>query len=272
MPHTACIEFLQWALPRLGFSWPGFRRVHRQVCRRVGARVQALHLSGPQAYQAYLASHPDEWATLDSLCRITTSRFMRDPPVFEALGANVLPALATAAAEQGAGALRAWSVGCASGEEPYSLALLWQIEVQPRYPSLELRVVASDADPHLVERARRARFRRSSVKDVPAAWLQRAFDRSGEWFTLRDAYRLPVTFQVQDVRAALPEGAFDLILCRNLVFTYFDDAGRRRALERLLGALRAGGVLVIGAREELPGGVPQLRPWEGARGVYIKQQ
>ncbi len=231
-------------------------------------RLQELHLPGPEAYRAYLESHPDEWATLDSFCRITTSRFMRDPPVFDALGESVLPTLATAALERGAEELRAWSVGCASGEEPYSLSLLWHIMLQPRYPSLGMRIVASDADEQLVGRALLARFRRSSLKHVPTAWLQRAFGHSGEWFTLLEEYRARVTFQVQDVRAELPRGGFDFIMCRNLAFTYFDEDGQRSALERLLAVLRPGGALVIGARERLPPHGAELRPWEGAPGIH----
>jgi chemotaxis protein methyltransferase CheR len=71
----ACVEFLQWALPRLGLRWAGFRKVRRQVCRRVRRRAAVLGLPDLEAYRTYLDDHPDECAVLDGLTPITISRF-----------------------------------------------------------------------------------------------------------------------------------------------------------------------------------------------------
>jgi chemotaxis protein methyltransferase CheR len=149
-----CAEFLQWALPRRDLSWPGFRRVHRQVCRRIAARLGALRLPDCAAYRDYLATHPDEWATLDTFCRIPISRFVRERAVFERLASDVLPPLAAAAVARGVVELRCWSAGCASGEEPYTLAMLWGLLLAGRYSGLALRVIATDIDEQLLERAR----------------------------------------------------------------------------------------------------------------------
>src|SRR3990170_353348 len=89
-----CREFLEWELPRLSLAWPGFRRVHRQVCRRIAQRLEVLSLGDCGAYRAYLEGHADEWTLLDSLCRISVSRWWRDEAVFEGLGSEVLPELA----------------------------------------------------------------------------------------------------------------------------------------------------------------------------------
>ena len=91
MKNTECIAFLQWALPRLALRWRGFRRVRGQVCKRIDHRIRALGLSGPAAYMAYLNDQSSEWAMLDTLCRISISRFYRDRPVFDYLGGTVLP-------------------------------------------------------------------------------------------------------------------------------------------------------------------------------------
>jgi chemotaxis protein methyltransferase CheR len=115
--HDAEVEFLQWALPRLGLRWAGFRRVRGQVRRRVRRRVAALGLEDLDAYRAYLDAHPEEWEVLDALTPITISRFYRDRDVFARLEDDVLPALASAAAAAGRDGLRCWSAGCASGEE-----------------------------------------------------------------------------------------------------------------------------------------------------------
>ncbi len=261
MSGTTCGEFLQWALPQLRLSWGGFRRVHRQVCRRIAARVAGLHLADCLAYRQYLETHPAEWTVLDSFCRIPISRLVRERLVFERLASDVLPTLAEAAAARGAAELRCWSAGCASGEEPYSLAILWQLVLAPRFPALSLRVTATDVDEQLLERARAAIYRRSSLREVLDEWIAAAFTLCDGLYALRPEFRAAVQFHQQDVRRLLPVGLFDLVLCRYVAFTYFDESLQRRTLERLLTVLRPGGALVIGLKERLPSGVEGIEPW-----------
>lgn len=94
MKDTECREFLDWALPRMGFRRAGFQRVRGQVCKRVGRRLHELGLPDPGAYRRLLATEPGEWSKLDSFCRITISRFCRDRQVFEWLKQTALPDLA----------------------------------------------------------------------------------------------------------------------------------------------------------------------------------
>jgi chemotaxis protein methyltransferase CheR len=270
MAQSGCATFLQWALPRLGLTWPGFRRVHHQVCKRIGRRLQALRLPDPAAYRVYLETHPEEWAILDSYCRISVSRLVRDCLVFMELGRVVIPALVAAAHRRGEHRLRCWSAGCASGEEPYSLSILWRTELAPRFPTTSFTVLATDVDARLLEWARAARYRRSSLREVPPAWLEAAFERRGHLRMLRPAFREGVEFVAQDIRRDMPPGPFDLILCRNLVFTYFDAPSQRRTLARMLAVLRPEGALVIALRERLPGGATGLEPWRSTLGVYRK--
>ena len=88
--------------------------------------------------------------------------------------------------------------------------------------------------------------------------LETAFVRDGEQFRVRDELRAGVEFHRQDIREVMPEGPFDLVLCRNLAFTYFDEDGQREVLRGIDERLVAGGYLVVGAHESLPGGVPDL--------------
>ncbi|MGA2715516.1 MAG: CheR family methyltransferase, partial [Bryobacteraceae bacterium] len=146
MQDAECIAFLQWALPRLHMRWPGFRKVRRQVCNRVARRAASLGLSGSSAYQAYIEMRPEEWSCLDELCRISISRFYRDKAVFEHLAGNELPSIASAAVQRGAAGIRAWSAGCCAGEEPYTLMLIWQLMLRPKFTGLALSVLATDID------------------------------------------------------------------------------------------------------------------------------
>lgn len=263
--------FLRWALPHIGLTWSGFRRVRRQVWRRIGRRIAELRLSGPAAYRAYLESHPEEWATFDACCRIPISRFFRDREVFDRLGADVLPSLAEAALRRGDQQLRLWSAGCASGEEPYSIALLWRFGLAPRFPTLGFYVLATDVEEPLLARARAGRYRRSSLREFPRQWLDAAFTTSGQWFDVRPEYRAAIDFRCGDLRRDLPDGVFDLILCRNLVCTYFDEPLQRRTLARMLTTLRPGGAFVIGRSERLPSGLPELVASAPALGIYRKR-
>src|SRR5262245_46489236 len=124
MKDADCVALLQWALPRLALRWEGFRNVRGQVCKRIARRTAELGLGPIAASRPYLEAHPEEWSFVEGLCRVTISRFFRDRGVFDRLRLEILPELAVARSE---GAVRAWSAGCASGEEPYTLAIVWQL-------------------------------------------------------------------------------------------------------------------------------------------------
>lgn len=262
------VAFMQACLPRLGLRWRGFRKVRRIVRRRLERRLAELGLPDLGAYRSRLDAHAEEWAVLDSLCWIPVSRFYRDRAVFEFLEQVVLPELSAAAVAQGRAALRGWSVGCAAGEEPYTLAIVWRRRVAPRFPGLALHVVATDVDPEAIAHAREAVYAPHMLRDLPLDLAARAFTSTPAGARLRAEYRQDVEFLVQDVRRAAPPGRFDLVLCRNLVFTYFDDATQRRVLARLVASLEPGGALVLGATETAPADRDGLVPWSARLRVY----
>ena len=271
MKDQECVHFLQWALPQLHLSWPGFRRVRRQICKRIDRRLRNLGLADIAAYQGFLTTHPGEWLQLDALCHITISRFYRDRGVFACLEQAVIPTLAEQARARGHHWFRVWSAGCCSGEEPYTLAILWHEKIKPRFSGIDLVIVATDADPIGLQRARRACYPFSSLKELPINWRKAAFiDRDGV-FCLKDRYRSGVAFMEQDVRHQIPEDRFDLVLCRNLVFTYFDEMLQRKILRRLEDCLRVGGALVLGKHEKIPGDMAGWLPWFNQYPIYRKQ-
>jgi chemotaxis protein methyltransferase CheR len=205
---------------------------------------------------------PEEWKALDCCCRVTISRFFRDREVFRVLQEDVLPDLAEKASTEGRTALLGWSAGCGSGEEAYTLSLLWRLpreegcgdSLSERFPGLTLRVTASDADPLLLERAANAMYPPGTLKELPGEWVLAAFQELEGRFRLRPEFRENVHFREMDIREANPDGTFDLILCRNLAFTYFEENLQIEVMERLLGCLRAAGFLVLGGHEKMPEG------------------
>jgi len=270
MKDEQCVRFLQWALPQLRMRWPGFRKVRGQVCKHLDQRIRDLGLAGVEDYQAYLGAHADEWGHLDPLCRITISRFYRDKGVFAELAQDVLPALLHRVQKRGDRVLRIWSAGCGSGEEPYTLALIWTMEFQTRFPDMTIDIVATDADPGMIRRARAARYEFSSLKELPEDWRNRAFSRAGDIYCLNPEYRRDIRFLMQDIRQQQPEGPFDLVLCRNLVFTYFDDALQLQIVRHMISGMHGSAVLVLGVHEHLPEGAQGLVVWSDKHRIYRK--
>ncbi len=253
MDDSECVEFLQWCLPTLRMRWPGFRKVRGQVCKRITRRITELELPDSSAYREYLDNHPDEWNKLESLCRVTISRFYRDRRVFDTLRSSVLPEIADLARVRGDKAVGFWSAGCASGEETYTLNILWKLHVDTTdRHAQELRIIATDSDTRLLERAQNGLYRKSSLGDMPDEMIEAAFEDRQASYQLNPVFKEGIKFLEQDIRARMPEGPFYLVLCRNLVFTYFEESLQRKLLEGITQRLVRGGFLVIGIHEALP--------------------
>lgn len=269
MTDLDCVGFLQWALPRLRMRWDGFRKVRRQVCKRIERRRRELGLIDLASYRSYLQERPEEWAVLDGLCRVTISRFYRDRRTFSSLERAVLPELAAGVLADKSKALGVWSVGCGSGEEPYTVALLWELALAHLFPLIRLEILATDSDPAMLRRARQACYGASSLKELPERWRKQGFVEREGVSCLRPEYKRSVRLLEHDVRAEPPGGPFSLILCRNLVFTYFEPDLQREVCRHFAASLLPHGALVIGGHEALPEVAP-FSPWPNAPSVYRK--
>jgi chemotaxis protein methyltransferase CheR len=240
--------------------WAGFRKVRNQVCKRLRRRIRTLQLTGLDEYREYLHRHHEEWRVVDQDCRITISRFFRDKQLWAVLAQRVLPELAARRTGGGnaphrrpaRGAVQCWSIGCAGGEEPYTLSALWEFCIKNDYPQAGIHILATDADPHQIERAQKGNYSLGTLKELPATWREHMFIKCDDRFELRPRLKVPVELAVHDIRTDPLHGRFDLVLCRNLVFTYFDEMLQTRILKNLSAHMQPHGVLVIGAHEALP--------------------
>jgi len=270
MRDDDCVAFLRWALPRMGLHWPGFRKVRGIVCKRIDRRLRALGIATSLGYREFLDDHAGEWEQLRSLCSIPISRFYRDRTVFAAIEDMVLPALATAAQARGDHALSCWSVGCASGEEPYTLSILWQLRLAARFPTVDFRVLASDMDSVLLNRAAAGCYPRSSLAELPHDLDPQAFEAHEQQYCIKARFRAGVEFEQRDILESVPGETFDLVSCRNVVLTYFDLELQREVLRRILDTLRPGGAFVVGIHESPPAEIEGLAPWPGTRCIFAK--
>ena len=185
--------------------------------------------------------------------------------MFDALADRILPALAARAAE--GNELRVWSAGCAAGEEPYTIALLWRHALAPRFPALRARIVATDVDADALARARSACYPPSSLKELPRAWRDAAFAARDGRLCLHDDVRAAVELRCEDLRLRAPDGPFHLILCRNGAFTYFAEPLQRDVAARVtLGSRPAARWSSVTAARP----VERARPRRRRPGLYLE--
>jgi chemotaxis protein methyltransferase CheR len=267
---TDCTALLQWALPQLELRWPGFRKVRRQVCKRLRQRMRDLGVDTYSAYRARLEADSSEWRIFDECCHITISRFFRDRGIFEVVRRRLLPDIAARAKREGRDA-QVWSAGCASGEEPYTLKILWDLEVARAFPGVWLSIVASDVDQAMLARAREGCFEPTSLHELPPALIERGFDSLDSRYCVKREHRDGIAFLDQDLRTEMPARLFDLILCRYVAFTYFAVPLQRKVLAGMLERLRPQGYLVIGTHEQVPSDVPELAALDNAPQTFRKR-
>lgn len=221
----------------------------RCIRRRIAKRLRSSGAADADAYLALLTAGDDELDALLATLSIHVSQFFRNPRTFQALERQVLPDLIKRAKLAGQRTLRLWSVGCAGGEEPYSLALLID-ELAPA--RLQVEILATDVSESVLERARAACFEPTHVAEVPPPVLARYFTAEGERYRLNEPVRNMVRFEQHDVTAMTEFPPADLILCRNLLI-YFTREEQVRILRGFAAALPEGGALVLGRTETLTG-------------------
>lgn len=232
-----------------GFILAGYKDLC--IKRRIAARIRSLGFHDPQAYIDSLQDNPAEQEKLLAALTIHVSQFFRNPSTYAVLEQRVLPELLQRA-RQGKSKLRVWSVGCAGGEEPYSVALLCR-ELM-REGDL-LSIVATDLSAEVLQQAKQGNYAANRVVEVPGEALQNYFTQNGEFFQLCESIRQAVRFFRHDLICDPPFYRADLILCRN-VLIYFSREQQQLILQQLTETLLPGGYLVLGRAETL---VPACR-------------
>ena len=230
---------------------------------RVRSRLAAAGAADYGDYLRLLAAAPAELDLLVEALTLKVSSFFRDPLAFEYLAEALLPAILAEKAAAGDRSLRVWSAGCATGEEPYSVAILLHDLARRAPPALEMALFATDLDETALARAREALYPAASLANVRRGLLESSFIQQGEAYRLLPAIARLVRFSIHDMRdrrTAAPAdsvfGSFDVILCRNLLI-YFETEYQAIICEKLWRSLVVGGYLLLGQTETL------AAPWQG---------
>jgi two-component system, chemotaxis family, CheB/CheR fusion protein len=226
-----------------------FTRYKRStVLRRIQRRMQLRQIEELEAYLAHLREDGEEVLALADDLLITVTTFFRDPEVWDRLAADVVPALFEELGE--ADSVRVWSVGCATGEEAYSLAMLLLEEAGRRETVPQVQVFASDLHEPSLARAREGFYPGDITVAVPPDRLARFFQQEDGGFRVRKEVRELVIFAPHNLLTDPPYAHVDLISCRNLLI-YLQRDVQRDVIDTFNYALNPDGVLVLGTSESL---------------------
>jgi chemotaxis protein methyltransferase CheR len=224
------------------------------VYSRLAKRLRALHIESFKEYCKLVVEDADERMNMLAALTTNVTRFFREPHHFEHLKANVLAPLLDGA-RRGA-PVRIWSAACSSGQEPYSIALAI-LSLAPDAASRDIKVLATDIDPNMVERGRKGVYGPAELRDMPAEMKRRWFtpapeDGQGSLRVVEELRSL-VAFRPLNLIGAWPmRGPFHAIFCRNVVI-YFEEATQSKLWSRFLPLLAPGGCLYIGHSERVTG-------------------
>lgn len=244
--------------------WKGYRKVRKGVQKRIRRHMSQLDCASMDHYLALLTEQPSQRAACEACLLVTISRFFRDRQLWSCLKTSLFPTLIARFQEP----IRIWSAGCAGGEEPYSIAMAWKSLPDAPMPGL----LATDADPHCLERACTGIYGPSSLKEVTEAQRTHYFIslRGGRRFAVRQDRLPPIVWQHHQLTDPPPGGPFQMIFLRNNLLTYYQGATLRKAFFNVIQALSPKGCLVIGSHECLPDAGVQLARDASCPWVYHK--
>lgn len=217
--------------------------------RRIMVRMRAVGVHTYDEYRELLARSPEELTRLNDAITINVTRFYRNPEAWASVEEKVIAPLLP-----GEAPVRAWSAGCAGGEEAYTLTMLWATACQTRARRIgALSVDATDIDRTSLTRARAARYPHEAFVEAPPGVIERWTRPDGEMrVVVDDLKRLVQVSKLDLTQAAYPKGIYDIVSCRNVVI-YFDRAMQERLFMGFHDALRPGGFLILGKVETLVG-------------------
>ena len=239
-------ELLAFIKENRGFDFSGYKRP--SLHRRIDKRMQDAGIDTYEQYFERLKDDEDEFAQLFDTILINVTGFFRDPAAWEYLRKEIVPkiVLAKSADEQ----IRLWSAGCATGEEAYSLAMVFADELGDEGFADRVKIYATDIDERALSDGRHGIFPADSVKDVPVEFQERYFEAVDSRFVFSADLRGAVIFGRNDLLVDPPISRLDLISTRNTLM-YFNPDAQRRILHNFHFALLPTGYLFLGRSETL---------------------
>lgn len=223
------------------------RLVKRLQVLKIGHFEDYLHLL------RYGQQKEDEFELLCNMVTINETYFFRNDAQIEAFQQKFAEEVIEVKKIYNNRTLRIWSAACSSGEEPYSLAMLYLEHLKPRYPELRIEIVGTDINTAVLDMARKGEYNQYAIRTTPKFYLDKYFDHSNGVYRLQQAVKELVRFEyinLMDREKMRRMMHFDFIFCAN-VLIYFDEKAKIQVVGDLFNSLNRGGYLFIGFSEML---------------------
>lgn len=228
-----------------GVNCSGYRDEYLK--RRFDIRLRATGSETYGGYILYLKNNSEEFKNLLNDLTVNYTMFFRDQDVYMYLEKVLLPKIFSAPRP-----IKIWSAGCATGEEPYSLAILAHKVLGRRIAAHPVTIFATDIDKDALATAKRGQYNLKQLGNLEPSLIDQFFQKEGEIYQINESLRQIINFHEFDLMASPPRQNIDLVLCRN-VMIYFSKQGQQQIHMSFFGALREGGYLVTGKSEILSG-------------------
>lgn len=227
---------------------------YRASClgRRIGLRMTSVGARDLDEYMDYLERHPVEADRLLEVVTIHVTDFFRDRGVFDAMSSRLFPEIVAQKLLEGMNVIRAWSAGCSTGEETYSVAIGLLEILRKKEADIKLQIFGTDISEEACSFASKGMYPDRKVIGIPEDLLKRYFELDNGYCKVRREVMRRVKFRVHDLFSRPPFSMLDLIVCRN-VMIHFNHAARRTVLANFHSALNDGGILVLGKSEAITG-------------------
>ncbi len=212
-----------------------------QMERRISSFMRSLEINDYEEFIRILRTDKDILDRFVLHITINVSEFFRNNNHWQKLSGDIIPDLVKQRNK-----IKIWSAGCSTGEEAYSLAIL---ALENNLP-LDGKILATDIDRGVLEKADIGLYSKKAVENVPAGYLKKYFTQQGDFYSINNEIKNMVAFKRQDLLKDKFDDGFDLILCRNVVI-YFTEDSKNLLYKKFSSAMRAKGVLFIGSTEQI---------------------
>ena len=264
-PDPSFERLLEYVRDARGFDYTGYRRP--TLMRRFEKRMQVVGADDWESYRTYLDEHSEEFVELFNTILINVTGFFRDRETWDVVASEVIPRLLDERGDDTQ--LRIWSAGCASGEEPYTIAMLLSEALGEDDFRRRVKIYATDIDDDALSDAREAHYAVKQLEKVPTDLRERYFTRANHGYVFRNDIRRTVIFGRNDLHRDPPISRVDLLISRNTLM-YFGPELQQRILANYYFALNRGGFLVVGKAEALQSGRNFFVPYNLKRRIFVK--
>jgi len=225
------------------------------ISNRIKKRLDAIGGNSVKEYLQYLKfkdTNNTEFQTLLNNLTVNETYFFRDFPQMTSFSDHCLPELINRKIQNRCNTINIWSVGCSSGEEPYTIGIILS-EILADVSKWNINITALDVDDNILQNAMQGKYGSRSIKDVPEEYLNKYFNYTDSQYCIMNSIKKLVTFEhvnIMDKISMRNHTDYDVIFCRN-VLIYFDEKSRRQVVDNLYTSLNKGGYIYLGSSESM---------------------